>query len=91
MNTEKTTSVVDDYLNALLLDTQIPVEEKSPREPALRFARVERGFELVTFWCGSLSAPQQLCRDLTLLSLCRSVPGRRLKNAMLNATTLIGH
>jgi hypothetical protein len=91
MNTKKTSSVVDDYLNALLLDTQISVEETSSREPVLRFARVERGFELVTFWCGALNVPQQLCRDLTLLSMCRSIPGQRLKKAMLNATTFIGH
>lgn len=78
-------SAVDDYFSSLLLDTQIGHTDVDADEPVLRFARVEPGFELTALWQGALSAPQQLCADLFLLSCLKTVSGRRLKKSMLDA------
>ncbi len=83
------TGVVDDYLNALLFDTQLTAQETEQEEPVIRFARVEPGFELVAFWAGSLNKAQQLTKDFMLLSLCSSIPGQKLKRAVLEATSLV--
>jgi hypothetical protein len=78
-------SAVDDYFSSLLLDTQVGQPEVESDEPVLRFARVEPGYEVAAIWSGTLTAPQQRCVDLFLLSCLRSLPGTKLRMALLNA------
>ena len=91
MHNKTADGAVTDYLNSLLLDTQLGSSENRSSEPVLRFAHVEPGQELAVLWQGPLTEPQQLYRDFMLLSLCRSVSGRRLKHTMLKSLTRISH
>lgn len=74
---------VDDYFSSLLLDTQ--VSQPADDEPALRFARVEPGYEVMAFWQGPLNPAQSLTNDLILLSCLKKITGPMLKNAFLAA------
>jgi hypothetical protein len=82
-------SAVEDYFSSLLFDSQSPSDNRDSAEPAFRFARVEPGFELMSYWSLPLTKPQQLCSDLLLLSCLKNITGTRLRKSMLDAVKLV--
>ena len=78
-------SAVEDYFSSLLFDSQSPNDNQDAVEPAFRFARVEPGYEVMSYWRQPLSKPQQFCADLLLLSCLKEITGKQLRQAMLDA------
>jgi hypothetical protein len=89
--TEKLTgkSAVEDYFSSLLFDTQSPTISQDTQEPAFRFARVDPGYEVMSFWTHPLSPAQQFCADLILLSRLKNISGEKLRHSMLNAIHMV--
>jgi len=82
--------VVDDYLNSLLFDSQLTPTQDTGSEPALRFARIDPGYELISLWKTPANRFQALCMDLILLGLVQKLPHSRLRTAMLKSIRVIG-
>ena len=76
-------NVVNDYMLNLLMDTQLTSDIDEDSEPSLRFAKVEKGHEMVMLWREPNSEAQTIMMNLTILSLVKKLPLSRLKNAML--------